>query len=114
MYLVRVEIDLTQDKPLRVGGARVVREKGKYVYFYQGEGKKDKPMAKTMLHRMLMDGPARGRCFILSELESMSAVRGSEPVRLVAVELLEEMDFRMQRCAVRMNEIRDALEAMKE
>ena len=117
VYLVNVEIDLERDKPLRIRTARVVRENRRYVYFsYFGRGPemKEKPLAKAKLHKLQMHTPAWGYCYLLSSSENRAEIEDSDEVRLVVLELLDEINYRMQRCAVRENELRDFMEAMRE
>ena len=113
MTLVKIEIDLRLDKPVEVSYARVVRESKKYIYRSVG-AEKEKALARASLHKPIMESPTRGHYFVLSWTDDRTGIRQSQAVQLGILQLLEELEARMQRCAVRLNEAMEELYAMRE
>ena len=113
MTVVRIDINLTREKPLEISYARVERESKKYLYLAR-PGKKDQPLARTVLHRPILSSPLSGVYFILSETGDRIAIESSEAMQLGAILLLDEMEARMRQCAIRLNEIMDELYAMRD
>lgn len=113
MTVVRIDINLIREKPMEISYAKVERESKKYLYLAR-PGKKARPLARTALHRPILSSPVSGVYFLLSETEDRIAVESSEAMQLGAILLLDEMEARMQRCAIRLNEIMDELYALRD
>lgn len=103
MTVVRIDINLQRDKPMEISYAQVERDSKKYLYISR-PGKKPRPLARASLHKPIMESPTRGHYFVLSWTDDRPAIRQSQAVQLGILQLLEELEARMQRCAVRLNE----------
>ena len=82
MTVVRIDINLTREKPMEISYAKVERESKKYLYLAR-PGKKARPLARTALHRPILSSPVSGVYFLLSETEDRIAVESSEAMQLV-------------------------------
>ena len=113
MTVARIDINLSREKPMEISYARVERESRKYLYLAR-PGKKAQPLARTALHRPILSSPVSGVYFILSETEDRIAIESSEAMQLGGILLLDEMEARMQLCAIRLNEIMDELYSLRD
>ena len=114
MTLVRVEINLQRDKPVKVTTLDVVKETNRMVYFTDGKKKTAQALARASLGKPILVTPLFGHFFALSFQDDRASAECCTAVLQGKMELLCEMESAMQRCAVRLNEQMEEIYAMME
>ena len=114
MKLVKVEINLTQKKPVALAMFPIVKDTQKMVYYAEGKKKTPSALARASLGKPILVTPVRGHCFVISFHDDRGNAEVCRAVTEEKMELLAEMENAMQRCAVRLNEQMEELYALME
>ncbi len=114
MTLVKVEINLQRDKPVTVTRFQIVKETKKMVYYAEGQKKTPSALARASLGKPIRVSPVRGQCFVLSWADDRESVEVCTAVMQAKMEILSDLEYAMQRCAVRLGEQMEEMYAYME
>ncbi len=114
MILVKVEVNLMRDKPVKISKMDVVKETKRMIYFTDGKKKARQALARTSLGKPILLTPLVGHFFALSFQDDRAGAETNSAVTQGKMEILCEMESAMQRCAVRLGEQMEELYAFME
>jgi len=114
LKLVKVEINLTQKKPVALTLFPIVKETGRMVYFAEGRKKTPSALARTSLGKPILLSPLRGHFFVLSYHDDRESAENCRAVIEGKMELLSDIQNALQLCAVRLNEQMEEMYALME
>ena len=114
MILVKVEVNLLRDKPVKVSKMDVVKETRRMIHFQDPGRKGRQALARASLGKAFLITPLIGHFFALSFQDDRESAECCPAVLQGKMELLCEMESAMQRCAVRLNEQMEEIYAYME